>query len=279
MSLHVAFCLWGLPEDPAAATAFAASAGFQSVDVRPGYGSLAASDRTLPVTCMAVAHLMPEGAMLDATSEPARQLAVDHVRAGILEAQSLGVPDVYLAPPATSDAPALAAYRETALTLADEANCALASGWASSTSRAAACPPFVRPSTSSQPAATTTSTCFLISGTTRSPGSPSRNRSRPLATASSTSTSTTTTRKATCTSACWKACKMKLGLAMRYMRWSRPPMPARSASKSTWQCPIHGPPPPAACRSCGGSNQSPRPDQLLGMNPRSTAPRSRSPWA
>ena len=121
MSLHVAFCLWGLPEDPAAATAFAASAGFQSVDVRPGYGSLAASDRTLPVTCMAVAHLMPEGAMLDATSEPARQLAVDHVRAGILEAQSLGVPDVYLAPPATSDAPALAAYRETALTLADEA--------------------------------------------------------------------------------------------------------------------------------------------------------------
>ena len=68
MSLHVAFCLWGLPDDPAVATAFAASAGFQSVDVRPGYGSLAASDRTLPVTCMAVAHLMPEGALLDATS-------------------------------------------------------------------------------------------------------------------------------------------------------------------------------------------------------------------
>ena len=122
MSLHVAFCLWGLPDDPAVATAFAASAGFQSVDVRPGYGSLAASDRTLPVTCMAVAHLMPEGAMLDATSEPARQLAVDHVRAGVLEAQSLGVPDVYLAPPATPDAPAIAAYRESALTLADEAN-------------------------------------------------------------------------------------------------------------------------------------------------------------
>ena len=99
MSLHVAFCLWGLPDDPAVATAVAASVGFQSVDVRPGYGSLAASDRTMPVTCMAVAHLMPQGAMLDATSEPARQLAVDHVRAGILEAQSLGVPDVYLAPP------------------------------------------------------------------------------------------------------------------------------------------------------------------------------------
>ena len=121
MSLHVAFCLWGLPDDPAVATAFADSAGFQSVDVRPGYGSLAASDRTLPVTCMAVAHLMPEGALLDATSEPARHLAVDHVRAGILEAHRLGVPDVYLAPPATADAPALAAYRESALTLADEA--------------------------------------------------------------------------------------------------------------------------------------------------------------
>lgn len=121
MSLHVAFCLWGLPDDPPVATAFAANAGFQSVDVRPGYGRIPASERTLPVTCMAVAHLMPDGAMLDATSDPARQLAVDHVRAGILEAQSLGVPDVYLAPPATPDAPAIAAYRETALTLADEA--------------------------------------------------------------------------------------------------------------------------------------------------------------
>ena len=121
MSLRVAFCLWGLPDDPGAATAFAADAGFQSVDVRPGYGSLHASERTLPVTCMAVAHLMPEGAMLDATSEPSRQLAVDHVRAGIFEARTLGIPDVYLAPPATPDAPAIAAYRESTLTLADEA--------------------------------------------------------------------------------------------------------------------------------------------------------------
>ncbi len=121
MSLHVAFCLWGLPDDPAVATAFAAGAGFQSVDVRPGYGRLPAAERTLPVTCMAVAHLMPEGALLDAISASARQVAVDHVRTGILEAQSLGIPDVYLAPPATPDAPALAAYRESALSLADDA--------------------------------------------------------------------------------------------------------------------------------------------------------------
>ena len=121
MSLHVAFCLWGLPEDPAVATAFAAEAGFQSVDVRPGYSKLPDSERTLPVTCMAVAHLMPDGALLDAISKSARKAAVDHVRAGILEAQSLDIPDVYLAPPATPDAEALAAYRESALTLADEA--------------------------------------------------------------------------------------------------------------------------------------------------------------
>jgi len=121
MSLHVAFCLWGLPDDPAVATAFAADSGFQSVDVRPGYSRLPDDERTLPVTCMAVAHLMPEGALLDATSEPARQLAVEHVRNGILEAQTLGITDVYLAPPATPDAPALTAYRESALTLADEA--------------------------------------------------------------------------------------------------------------------------------------------------------------
>lgn len=121
MSLHVAFCLWGLPEDPAVATAFAADTGFQSVDVRPGYSRLSETERTLPVTCMAVAHLMPDGALLDATSAPARQVAVDHVRAGILEAQGLGIPDVYLAPPATADAAAIAAYRESALSLADEA--------------------------------------------------------------------------------------------------------------------------------------------------------------
>ncbi len=121
MSLHVAFCLWGLPDDPAVATAFAADAGFQSVDVRPGYSNLEPSERTLPITCMAVAHLMPEGALLDATDGPARQVAVDHVRAGIREARSLGIPDVYLAPPVTPDAPALAAYRESALTLADDA--------------------------------------------------------------------------------------------------------------------------------------------------------------
>ena len=121
MSLHVAFCLWGLPDDPAVATAFAVDAGFESVDVRPGYSKLPDAERTLPVTCMAVAHLMPEGALLDATSASARQVAVDHVRTGILEAQGLGIPDVYLAPPATPDAPALAAYRESALGLADDA--------------------------------------------------------------------------------------------------------------------------------------------------------------
>ena len=121
MSLHVAFCLWGLPDDPAVATAFAADAGFKSVDVRPGYSRLSESERTLPITCMAVAHLMPEGALLDATSEAARQAAVEHVGAGIREAQGLGIPDVYLAPPATPDDPALAAYRESALTLADAA--------------------------------------------------------------------------------------------------------------------------------------------------------------
>lgn len=121
MSLHVAFCLWGLPDDPAVATAFAVDAGFESVDVRPGYSKLPDAERTLPVTCMAVAHLMPDGALLDAISAPARQVAVDHVRAGIREAQLLGIPDVYLAPPATPDAPALAAYRASALTLADEA--------------------------------------------------------------------------------------------------------------------------------------------------------------
>lgn len=122
MSLHVAFCLWGLPDDPAVATAFAAAAGFQSVDVRPGYSKLPEAERSLPITCMAVAHLMPDGALLDATSEPAREVAVEHVRAGIHEARDLGVRDVYLAPPVTPDARALAAYRESALALADEAD-------------------------------------------------------------------------------------------------------------------------------------------------------------
>mgnify|MGYP001156899613 CR=1 FL=1 len=121
MSLDVALCLWGLTSPPVVATRFAVACGFQSVDVRPGYSEMQVVDRLLPVTCMAVAHLMPDGAALDATDRLARLSAVEHVRHGLFEAQVLGVPDIYLSPPDTADESNLSAYRASVLTLAEEA--------------------------------------------------------------------------------------------------------------------------------------------------------------
>ncbi len=121
MSLHAALCLWGLDVPQGQATVFAAAAGFQSVDVRPGYAQAPLTERVLPVTCMAVAHLMPPDAALDAPDPPRRQRAVDHVLAGIAEAQTLGVRDVYVGPPAAPDESSRADYRESVLTLADAA--------------------------------------------------------------------------------------------------------------------------------------------------------------
>ena len=121
MSLDGALCLWGVTDPPVVATRFTVACGFQSVDVRPGYSVIPVVDRMLPVTCMAVAHLMPDGAALDATDRLARLKAVEHVRHGILEAQMLGVPDIYVSPPDTADELSLSAYGASVLTLAEEA--------------------------------------------------------------------------------------------------------------------------------------------------------------
>ena len=246
--------------------------------MRPGYGSLAASDRTLPVTCMAVAHLMPEGAMLDATSEPARQLAVDHVRAGVLEAQSLGVPDVYLAPPATPDAPAIAAYRESALTLADEANRAgVRLGIEHFPGRGL---PTVRQTLDFITACGHDNLYMLLDiGHNQIAGESVAESIQAAGDRLQYVHLNDNDAQSDLHVGLLEGVQAKPGFAMPCARWSKRPTPARSASKSTWQCPIHGPPPPAACRSCGGSNPTPRLDQPLGTSPRSTAPHSRNPWA
>lgn len=122
MTTNLALCLWGLPESPASATAFANSTGFDSVDVRPGYLEVSASDRVLPLSCMAVAHLMPEGAALDDVHSEARQLAIAHVHQGIREAEQLGIPDVYVGPPSSDASGSMAAYRESILVLADQSS-------------------------------------------------------------------------------------------------------------------------------------------------------------
>ena len=122
MSLDIALCLWGLTDSPAVATQFAVAAGFQSVDVRPGYSDVQVVDRLLPVTCMAAAHLMPHGSALDATDSPSRLRAVEHVRDGIQEARILGVPDIYVSPPDTEDEQSLSVYGASVLALAEDAH-------------------------------------------------------------------------------------------------------------------------------------------------------------
>jgi len=123
VTTNIALCLWGLPEPPASATAYADAIGFDSVDVRPGYLEVAAADRVLPLSCMAVAHLMPEGAALDDVHSEARQLAIAHVRQGIREAEQLGITDVYVGPPSSDASDSMAAYRESILVLADQSSC------------------------------------------------------------------------------------------------------------------------------------------------------------
>lgn len=118
--MRIAGCLWSLPLPPADAARLAATAGFDSVDVDPGFAQTPGHE-SLRVTCAAVAHLMPAGEALDAEDEPARQRAIEHVRRALHEAATLGAPDAYVVPPATSDPAALARFEASVVALAGHA--------------------------------------------------------------------------------------------------------------------------------------------------------------
>ena len=119
--MRIGACLWSLPEDPHEAAAWAREAGFEAIDVDPGFAAGWDAEGGLPVASVAIAHLMPDGAALEAADDQARTRALDHVRAGLSEAAELGAEFVYLPPASADDSASRARYRQAVVDLSDEA--------------------------------------------------------------------------------------------------------------------------------------------------------------
>ncbi len=119
--MQIAACLWSLPVPPADAAEFAANAGFDSIDVDPGFTSIGDRREQLKVTAIAAAHGLGDGIALDSDAEDARQRAVEHVQLALGEAHALGAEFAYVSPPATPDAAARDRYRVSLRAIADEA--------------------------------------------------------------------------------------------------------------------------------------------------------------
>lgn len=120
--MRIGACLWSLPEDPHEAAAWAKDAGFEAIDVDPGFAAGWDAASGLPVASVAIAHLIPDGAALEAADDSARQQAFDHVRAGLAEAAELNAEFVYLPPAAASaiDPASRERFREAVVTLTEE---------------------------------------------------------------------------------------------------------------------------------------------------------------
>ena len=69
--MRIGACLWSLPEDPHEAAAWAKEAGFEAIDVDPGFAAGWDAEGGLPVASVAIAHLMPDGAALEAADDQA----------------------------------------------------------------------------------------------------------------------------------------------------------------------------------------------------------------
>ena len=120
--MQIGACLWSLPEDPHDAAAWAKQQRFDYIDVDPGFASGGRPRDGLPVASVAIAHLMPDGAVLESGDSQSHISALDHLRAGISEAAELGAEFVYV-PPATADDPTSRQRWKTAvISLAEEAH-------------------------------------------------------------------------------------------------------------------------------------------------------------
>jgi sugar phosphate isomerase/epimerase len=119
--MQIAGCLWSLPGSPIEAAGAAAAAGFDSIDVDPGFARAGPRAEDLPVTCVAVAHRMPAGAALDVTDEAKQAAAIEHVLRSLAEASELGASVAYVGPPSTADEESRRRYHTAACRLADDA--------------------------------------------------------------------------------------------------------------------------------------------------------------
>ena len=77
--MQIAGCTWGLRRDQAAAADAFDRAGFDTIDVDPGFGPAANWESALPGSCLAAGHLFPGGTRLDDPGPDARAAARRHV--------------------------------------------------------------------------------------------------------------------------------------------------------------------------------------------------------
>ncbi len=118
--MQIGSCMWSLPGDPHEAAVWAKAAGFDYIDVDPGFASGGHPSDGLPVASVAIAHLIPDGAALESGDDQSRMRALDHVRAGLSEAAELGADFVYLPPASADDSASRNRYKQAVIELADE---------------------------------------------------------------------------------------------------------------------------------------------------------------
>ena len=119
--MHISACLWSYTEPPEEAARIAAAAGFDSIDVEPGFTTAAARQEHLPVTSVAITHLLPEGTAIESGDDAARGAALEHAKRAMGEAHALGAGMVYVVPAATADPEARGHFTDSVIQLANEA--------------------------------------------------------------------------------------------------------------------------------------------------------------
>ena len=119
--MQISACLWSYTETPIEAAQIAAAAGFDSIDVEPGFTTAGERQETVPVTSVAITHLLPEGTAIESDDDVARAAAVEHAKQALGEAHVLGADLVYVVPAATSDPSARHYFTDSVVQLATEA--------------------------------------------------------------------------------------------------------------------------------------------------------------
>ncbi len=97
--MQIAGCTWGLDCSQVEAAEAFTRAGFDTIDVDPGFGPASGWGTDRPVTCLAAGHLFPGGTRLDDSDPEARAAARRHALGAIDEAARLGAQVVYVGAP------------------------------------------------------------------------------------------------------------------------------------------------------------------------------------